>query len=136
MLKTALVFGDNMVIQTAKPFVIWGTAAPGAPVDISVQGKVSTCTANEQGEWKAVLPPLEVSRHEQLLIRSGQETVCYDNVAVGEVWLAGGQSNMEFYMRYEENYEDALKTVENPDIRFFDYNEAGIPVKPFSMDLA
>lgn len=123
MLKTGLVFGDNMVIQTAKPFVIWGTATPGALIDISIQDKSSTCIANEQGEWKAVLSPLEVSAHEQLLIRSGQETLRYDNVAVGEVWLAGGQSNMEFYMRYEENYEEALKTVENPDIRFFDYPE-------------
>ena len=87
MLKTGLVFGDNMVIQTAKPFVIWGTATPGALIDISIQDKSSTCIANEQGEWKAVLSPLEVSAHEQLLIRSGQETLRYDHVAVGEVWL-------------------------------------------------
>lgn len=123
MLKTALVFGNNMVIQAEKPFIIWGSATPGVQVEVTVQKKTSVCTADEQGKWKTEILPLTVSKKERLIICSGGETLCYDNVAVGEVWFAGGQSNMEFYMRYEEHYQEVLNKVYNPDIRFFDYPE-------------
>lgn len=60
---------------------------------------------------------------EELKISSGAECVVLHDVAVGEVWLAGGQSNMEFHMRYDADLEQEQPQCENRLIRFFDYPE-------------
>lgn len=122
-LKTAMIFGDRMVIQRDKPFVIWGTAAPGSQVSVRIQGKQGTAKTTESGEWKVQLEPLALSFEEQLEISSGTESLCYKEVQVGEVWLAGGQSNMEFYMRYDADYREEAAALKNENIRFFDYPE-------------
>lgn len=122
-LSTALIFGNNMVIQQGKHFVIWGEAEPGVEVTVSIQGKAEAAITDSEGKWKAVLPALEMAQKEQLFIQTPEEEILYENVAVGEVWLAGGQSNMEFYMRYDAEYSEEVKNAENPNIRFFDYPE-------------
>lgn len=68
------------------------------------------------------------SEEEELVLRSVSaagktETITFSQVAVGEVWVAGGQSNMEFHMRYEKHLTEALKVCVNPRVRFFDVPE-------------
>lgn len=122
MLKTALLFGDGAVLQRDKRIPIWGYAAPHAPVSISVQGQTARTTANEKGEWLAYCGPLRASRAEEVCIRSGDEQLRLRDVAVGEVWIAGGQSNMELPMRYDAALREELARCDG-DIRFFDYPE-------------
>lgn len=55
-----------------------------------------------------------------MVIASGSDIVTIRDIAVGEVWIAGGQSNMEFYMRYEKHKSDALQHCKNQCIRFYD----------------
>lgn len=123
MLRTAMIFGDNMIIQAGKLFTVWGTADAGKTVHVSFQDLEGNAEADAQGKWKVKLGTPVASRCEELKITCGDETICIRNAAVGEVWLAGGQSNMEFYMRYDSSLEETLLTVDNPDIRFFDYPE-------------
>ena len=68
------------------------------------------------------------SEEEELVLHSVSaagktETITFSQVAVGEVWVAGGQSNMEFHMRYEKHLTEALKLCVNPRVRFFDVPE-------------
>lgn len=57
--------------------------------------------ADTNGIWKAMCGPFEVSFLEEMVISSGEEKLVLQDIQVGEVWLAGGQSNMEFHMRYD-----------------------------------
>ncbi|MCD7819947.1 MAG: sialate O-acetylesterase [Lachnospiraceae bacterium] len=123
MLQIAAIFQDGMVLQREKPVTVWGTHAPAASVIAEIQGKGAGTVADEQGKWQLTLPALFASESEQLVIRSEEESYICRDVAVGEVWVAGGQSNMEYHMRYEKHLKEALKDCPNRRIRFFDVPE-------------
>ncbi len=127
MLQTALIFRDHVILQREKPLKVWGTADPGAQVEVSIQGRKAVCTADADGAWCALLEPLEVSLQEQMVIRAGEEIMTLADIQVGDVWLAGGQSNMEFHMRYDADMQESLKTCEDDSLRFFDYPEVSYP---------
>lgn len=133
-LHTAQLFKDYMVIQQEKPFTIWGNGEPGCEVTVSIQGKTGKTTVLRDGTWKAVLPPLKMSHEELLTIATKDESLTFQKVAVGEVWLAGGQSNMEFYMRYDADRDAAMAACENADIRFFDVPEISYPEQAEDFD--
>lgn len=125
MLKTAQIFQRGMVLQQGKHIPVWGEAAPGADITVCVQGQSVSGRADEQGAWKLWLAPLTASFRETLTIRSGLDTLTLDDVQIGEVWLLGGQSNMEFYMRYDmelsaelEAPDDALRFYETAKISY------------------
>lgn len=127
MLQTAAIFQDGMILQREKPVTVWGTAAPGAQVTAEIQGKNAAGTAGEDGAWSVTFAELAASESETLKIEAKTgtetETLSYTDVAVGEVWLAGGQSNMEFHMRYEKHKQEALENCEDSRVRFFDVPE-------------
>ncbi|MDD3403471.1 MAG: hypothetical protein PHQ72_08970 [Hespellia sp.] len=120
-LQVAEIFGNGMVLQQNKPVYIWGTGDSGSTVIATVQNVTEKAVVGTEGTWKLTLPALHASECETLVIQSEEETITYSNVAVGEVWIAGGQSNMEFYMRYDKDFDDTVKKCENKNIRFFDY---------------
>ena len=101
MLKPAILFKDHMVLQRDKKIPIWGTATPGAAVTVSMQGQTTETKADNSGAWFLRIGPFMVSYSDEMTITSGDECIALHDVAVGEVWLAGGQSNMEFHMRYD-----------------------------------
>lgn len=123
MLKTALIFQDHMILQHEKSILFWGITDQKDEICIMVQGKKASGYADANGKWRIVVGPLHASFREEIVITCGNERKVLSDVQVGEVWLAGGQSNMEFHMRYDENYEEEMKSCNNPDIRFFDYPE-------------
>ena len=123
MLRTANLFQDRMVLQREQRVPVWGMARPGARVSVSVQGSAAEAVADPAGRWQVTLGPLDAARGETLLVESEGERLEIRDVAVGEVWLAGGQSNMEFFMRYDRDLKQAMAGCENPDIRFYDVPE-------------
>ena len=124
MLQTAKIFQDGMILQRQKPVTVWGTGESGEKVHVEIQGKSAETTADDSGRWELRLPSLEASEEETLVIKTKKESTTFHQVAVGEVWLAGGQSNMEFFMRYEKHIENEKPKCENPRVRFFDVPEA------------
>lgn len=120
-LTVSELFGNYMVLQRGTEVAIWGTAYKGTKVTAFIQGKAAETTADNDGNWKIILPPLEASRSETLVVSDRSESIYMSNVAVGEVWLAGGQSNMEFFMRYDKDFQKELSLCENPDIRYYGY---------------
>ncbi|MCC8088184.1 MAG: hypothetical protein LIO79_02825 [Rikenellaceae bacterium] len=120
---------DNMILQRGKPVKIWGTGDPGEMVEVSFAGKNYSSVTDESGSWIVTLEPMEASFDLQTMrIEGPNNSIIINNIQVGEVWLASGQSNMEYSMnehpRYlrpkkgdpEYLYKEYTKT-DNPNIR-------------------
>ncbi len=127
MLELPMIFGDRMVLQRQKPIEIWGKATPGDDVtaELGYEGQaVATAktAAGEDGTFRLFLPALEVGRDLTLTVVSGGESAAFHDVLIGEVWIAGGQSNMEYFMNFDAERETAY-TWDEPELRFFDYPE-------------
>ena len=128
MLEMPLIFSDHMVLQRRKPIALWGTASAGTQVHAKIARADSllgeaTATADAQEEWRLTLPAMEAERGLVLTVECEGESVAFRDVLVGEVWIAGGQSNMEYWLHFDAEKERELCKSENPDIRFFDYPE-------------
>ena len=123
MLKTAMLFQDHMTLQRDKAVPIWGSADPGARITVTVQGQTQSAEAGGDGCWCVRTAPLAASFQETVEITDGTETIRLADVQVGDVYLAAGQSNMEFYMRYDADFAEEKEICANADIRFFDYPE-------------
>ena len=123
MLQVAEIFQSGMILQREKAVAVWGTAEPGAQVTVEIQGRSAQAKADESGAWSVSVPALAASASETMTVKAGDEALMYEDVAVGEVWLAGGQSNMEFAMRYEKHKAEALENCEDARVRFYDVPE-------------
>ncbi|NBS84896.1 MAG: 9-O-acetylesterase, partial [Verrucomicrobia bacterium] len=89
------LFSDSMVLQRDMKVPIWGTAAAEEKVTVEFGGQKVEATADDQGRWRVELAPLTASVEARDLIARATNTVTVRDVVVGDVWLAGGQSNMD-----------------------------------------
>ncbi len=90
------IFGPNMVLQRDNVVRVWGWADAGESVSVKFAGQTKTATANKDGKWAVELQPLSASSNGRTLAVKGKDSaVTFDNVLVGDVWVLGGQSNME-----------------------------------------
>jgi sialate O-acetylesterase len=100
-LQLASPFGDHMVLQRERAVPVWGTANPGDRVVVAFAASEKSTVAGLDGRWRVDLDPLPASRAPRTLVVSSArgsepgETLRFNDVLVGEVWLCGGQSNME-----------------------------------------
>ncbi len=95
--RPAHIFDNNMVLQRDKPVKVWGMADPSEKVKIEFGGQVKTAVASAQGEWASYLDPMPANAQAAEMKISGKKSsVLFTNVLVGDVWVLGGQSNMEF----------------------------------------
>ena len=94
------VFGDHMVLQRELPVPVWGWADPGEKVTVSFAGATLSATANTAGGWALKLPAMKASAESREMTVTGKNTLTFKDVLVGEVWLCGGQSNMESEMNW------------------------------------
>jgi sialate O-acetylesterase len=92
--KLANLFGDGMVLQRDTAVKVWGTAAPGENVRISVAGKSASGVADAAGNWIVALPPEKAGGPHELKVEGANELRVHD-VWFGEVWICAGQSNMQ-----------------------------------------
>ena len=123
MLQAAVIFHSGMILQRGKCLAVWGTGNPGETIGVQIQGRTGQTVTEADGTWSVDLPPLDASVSEELIIKSDSHKIIFEQVAVGEVWVAGGQSNMEFLMRYEKHKKEEVKDCTDPDIRFYDVPE-------------
>lgn len=89
------VFGDHMVLQRDLNAPVWGWADPGETVTVEFAGQSLSAKADKDGKWRLRLAPLEASAESREFKVSASNTIVLTDVVVGEVWLCGGQSNME-----------------------------------------
>ena len=89
------VISSQMVLQRERPLPIWGWATPGEEVTVKLDGKTATTKADSQGNWKVVLPAMKADGKAHRMTVSGKNKIELDDILIGEVWVASGQSNME-----------------------------------------
>jgi sialate O-acetylesterase len=116
--KLPTVLADHMVLQRDLPVHLWGMAAQGELVSASFRGAVSKTQADKLGRWELSLPAGAAGGPFVLEIQ-GSNLIRFSDVLVGDVWLASGQSNMEFETRKAANAEVELKSADRPKIRLF-----------------
>ena len=107
-----------MVVQCDKPVRVWGWAGAGKEVEVELGDRKASATANAQGEWLATLEPMKASfTASDLKITSGNEEKVFEDVLVGEVWLCGGQSNMEWTLSGTLNADVEIDSADSPAVR-------------------
>lgn len=119
-LQLSELFTDRMVLQRDCPLVIGGLADTGSKVTVTIAEKMATAVADNQGKWKVVLEPLTAGTDYTLTISTPNEKQVFHDVAVGEVWLCSGQSNMEFMLKQTVDAKTTIPAAENASIRLFD----------------
>ena len=90
------LFSDHAVLQRDKPVPVWGRADAGETVTVSLLGRRVAAQAGPDGRWIALLGALPATAEGSDLVAAGKTTATIHDVVVGEVWLASGQSNMEY----------------------------------------
>ena len=123
--KPAALFSDHMVLQRGMKVPIWGTAAPGEAIRITLNGRTALTTAGPDGKWMARLRRLKAGGPYEMHIQ-GTNLLIVRDILVGEVWVGSGQSNMVFTVSkkaasfagmLDEDKEIAAATY--PKIRMF-----------------
>ncbi|MDE5744728.1 MAG: hypothetical protein K2H84_03590, partial [Paramuribaculum sp.] len=119
-LKMPEVYGSGMVLQRYKPLVISGTADAGAVITLSIAGTTVKAIADNRGKWTVELPPMSETTGLVMTVSDGKQTLTFTDIAVGEVWLASGQSNMEFRLKNCTTYRQDSALINDPLLRLFD----------------
>ena len=154
--KLAPIFSDNMVLQRDKPIPVWGTAAPGEKVEVAVDLNMGfgpfgskmpmlRTKADANGGWHVSFPPMRASsvkgqRVPYRLTVKGDKTskldtpVNLENIAIGDVYICSGQSNMEWPLAQTNNVQAEIAAANFPSIRLLTVPKkvAGTPQKEFA----
>jgi sialate O-acetylesterase len=112
------LLADHMVVQRGLPVHIWGMAAPHESVTVTFRGETKSGTADDLGRWSISLSPGEAGGPFPLTI-TATNTITLNDVLVGDVWVASGQSNMEFPMTGLNKAQDEIAAANFPKIRLF-----------------
>jgi sialate O-acetylesterase len=114
--RLAPIFGDHMVMQRHQPIPVWGWADPGEMVRLELSQQRTQTQADSQGRWRVVFAAEQAGGSFQLSV-TGSNTVVINDILIGEVWLAGGQSNMEWSVAQSGNAAAEIEQSNWPQIR-------------------
>lgn len=119
-LQMSEIYTDGMVLQREVPLDIHGKADAGRKVTVMFAGQKVQTVANNRGEWSVTLQPMKAARNQMLVVESDKTKKVFRDVAVGEVWLCSGQSNMAFTLQQAATAARDIPNVSDADLRFFD----------------
>lgn len=140
VLHVAAIFGSHMVLQRNKPIAVFGALAAdcaGMEVVAEIHDFDGSLIAQEHAyssqnvvngfsQWRVMLPAQPEGGPCTLRIVAGNDAIEFDDVLIGEVWLAGGQSNMELELRNSEHADEALEDCADPLLRFYNVPKTGV----------
>src|SRR5262245_15692927 len=95
-LRLPPLFSDHMVVQRDVTIPIWGWAPPHARVTVKLDERAASTTADSTGRWRLAFSPLPAGGPHTITISGANDRILVRDVLAGDVWLASGQSNMEF----------------------------------------
>ncbi len=111
-------FQTNMVLQRDKPLKIWGWAVSGEKVTVSFAGQEESATAGADRSWLVTLKPMPANATPQTMtVKGTSDTLTLENILVGDVWVLGGQSNMEFPISNVNDGQLEIVSANFPQIR-------------------
>lgn len=120
--KPNSIFSDNAVLQRGIAIPVYGTANEGERITVQFDGQ-EVSTVAKDGKWRLVLQPMKANAVPQTMTVRGENAVEIGNVLVGDVWVAGGQSNMERQLGLREgqqpieNWQAEAAKADYPQIR-------------------
>lgn len=120
-LKLNSIFQNNMILQREKPLNIWGEGSDGLLITVKLCGATATSTV-KNNIWNCLLPPLIAGTNQVLEVYKNQETIPaikLTGLSIGDIWVAGGQSNMEYFLRYDEGWEKTKALPVNTNIHMY-----------------
>jgi len=119
-LKVPAFFSDGMVLQRDSSAPVWGWADAHSSVNVSFAGKDYTTQADKNGDWKVDLKGLATSdKGRELMIAADGTTKKIQDVLVGEVWLASGQSNMEWNVNNSDGGKEEIASAKDSLLRVY-----------------
>ncbi|HHT90658.1 MAG: sialate O-acetylesterase [Bacillota bacterium] len=119
-LSVAPIFRDGVVLQRDRVIKLWGSGQPGDGLRVVFQGSTLHTTVDSGGAWEIQLPPMPAGGPFELRVRGSSEELLVRDVCLGDVWLLGGQSNMELPVgRTLDLYAEEVAHAKNPWIRQF-----------------
>ena len=114
------LFASHMVLQQDQPIIVWGWADPGETVTVQLDAsQISKTTATADGEWQVTLPAMKADGDAHTLVVSSKNTLKFDDVLIGEVWICSGQSNMELGVKVAKDGDQEAAAADYPQIRLF-----------------
>lgn len=127
MIQLAEIFQSGMTLQRDKPPRLWGKTDAAQTVDVLWNGAPLLHTNLPQGNFALTLPALPAQENGTLTLRGAADVLTFTDVDVGEVWIAGGQSNMEFLLKYDEHGDETAAAADDAHFRFYDVGEYAYP---------
>lgn len=130
--KLPAIFGDHMVLQREQKDRVWGWADPGEEVSVSIHDQTKTAAAGADGKWQVTLDPLPTGGPYTLTVK-GKNSVTFQDVLSGEVWVCSGQSNMQWPVAAANDPDLEIKAASFPGIRLITVPNRGTqePQKDF-----
>ena len=111
------VFQGGMMLQRDKPITVWGWAKADAEVEVTLGGKTQKTKAKGR-DWSVTFEALPASAKPiTLRVTSAGDSVEHGNIIIGDIWVLGGQSNMEFPLTKVENGQLDILSANLPEIR-------------------
>jgi len=120
-LQVSKIFGSHMVLQQEQPIRVWGTSDPGSTVVVGIDGSGASVKTGEDGKWRVELKAMKADGKPRVMqVVSGETTIKFEDVLIGEVWICSGQSNMEWSVSRSANAQEEIAAANHPQIRLFD----------------
>tara|TARA_B100000963_G_scaffold354498_1_gene371124 strand:+ start:1103 stop:3217 length:2115 start_codon:yes stop_codon:yes gene_type:complete len=118
------VFSDHMVLQRETEVTFWGKSSPNEKIEIKgTWGKSSLTKADKSGNWELKLATPSAGGPYEVLVNDSKNSIVYKDVLIGEVWLASGQSNMQWKLNQckdcIDNQDEEIANANYNEIRFF-----------------
>lgn len=113
-LEVADIFSSHMVLQAEKEIVIWGEGQPNSLIKVRLGSEDQTSQILDNGSWKVSLKPRKASFSPiNLSISNNESRVEFEDILIGEVWYASGQSNMQWTMNQCASKRPQIQNILN-----------------------
>ncbi len=118
-LQVPAIFSDNMVLQRDSDITVWGTGKPGHTIHVTLEREQYRTVVPASGKWEVTIPPHSAGGSYNLRIIDYEDhhKKDYLNVTFGDIWLCGGQSNMEWFTENALHGKAEVAAANHPDIR-------------------
>ncbi|MCH5267012.1 MAG: sialate O-acetylesterase [Lachnospiraceae bacterium] len=117
MIQLPSIFSNHMVMQRNKNIAVWGES-DGSEVAVTLDETTVTVPV-QNGSFEVLLPPRPAGGPYVMKVSSEETELCFEDVMIGEVWLAGGQSNMELELQNSKNGAEVVKNIHNDKVRYY-----------------
>ena len=120
------LFGDHMVLQRDQTVNIWGKGEANGSVELFFISRVHRTTIDESGHWKISLPAMKAGGPYNMEVSSGGTVINFEDIFIGDVWLASGQSNMAFRLKAADDADKEKMLSEAPAYNIRTYEVAKV----------